>query len=83
MPMYVVRFSEPNTEETLHRVRNFAEDVFRSLRDDGLGTVPNMDTAVNEVHVEVRLKRQAGRVGQILRRHLRDHRFSAATIERM
>lgn len=80
-PVYVVRFSEPDPMKAVDRVRNFAEDVCRSLCDEGLGSVPNMDTAIDEVRIEVASKRHVGRVEQIIGRHLRHHRCSTALVE--
>jgi hypothetical protein len=81
-PAYIVRFFEPKPLEAVNRVRNFAEDVFRSLHAEGLGSVPNMDAAIDEVRIEVASTRDLGRVGQIIRRHLRHHKLAAARVER-
>jgi hypothetical protein len=66
--VYIVRFALDPSIEVGHRVRNFAEDVFRALRDEGLGTVPNMDTAQTEVRIEVAATRHLGRVRDAIKR---------------
>ena len=79
---YVVRFGSSPTIEMVSRIRDFAEDLFVALRDDALGSVPDMDTAINEVHVDVPSSRNLGRVGNESRRLLRRHNFPGAVVSK-
>jgi hypothetical protein len=61
-----------------HRILNFAEDLFFSeLSPCGLGTVPNMDTAISQVVVVLSSPRSLGSVSRAIRRTLRHHNLLA------
>jgi hypothetical protein len=83
-PAYIIRFPSSPSTELVHRVQNWAEDVFLALRDESLGAVPNMDTATTEVRIEVAASRHLGRVLQILRLHLARHNLAeSASVSRV
>jgi hypothetical protein len=45
--MLTVRFTSAGAADaSIHRVRNFAEDLHRAVTRDGIGHVENMDSAV-------------------------------------
>jgi hypothetical protein len=79
---YVVQFRAPSTVESVHGVRNFAEDLDRSLHNERLGTVPNMDEATTEVYVDIAATRHAGRVFTEIKPLLRHHQFDDALVLR-
>ena len=82
-PTYSIYFGDAVSPEVIDRIRNLAEDIFRALRDDGLGTVENMDTAINEVIVTVSATRHVGDVLKIIRSLLGRHHFDNATVRRV
>jgi hypothetical protein len=77
---YVIRFKSPSVGGSVHRVRNFAEAVFYALRDTGYGSVPNMDSATDEVHVHASASRHLGAVLRTIRLELAKHNFTEEAV---
>lgn len=69
---YTVGFASPD-RVGIDRIRNFAEDLYRALRADGLGDVPNEASATDTVEVHVSAPRHLSRVLQAIRLQLRRH----------
>lgn len=67
---YKVTFAGPVAGPDTHRIRNFAEDLNRALDERSLGGVPNMDTARDQVLVEVNAARDLGPALQAIRMQL-------------
>ena len=85
MPTLSVRFPpQPSgAESDVTRIRNFAEDLDRSLSAQRSGTVENPDTAVELVVVAVSSARLFGQVLAATRATLKRHNLLAeATLER-
>ncbi len=80
-PAFSIHFGE---DADLHRVRKFAKDLFLAIRETGtdLGTVENMNTATEEVFIEVAATRHMGRVRKIIEDELRKHDFGDVTVAR-
>jgi hypothetical protein len=85
MPLrLIVRFTSAGAaDDSIHRVRNFAEDLHRAVTRDTIGQVENMDSAVTSVSVIVESKRKLGIASALARALLERHNLSeGALIER-
>ncbi len=51
MPDLRVEISDPQTPDTIHRFRNFGEDVFRTFRDRHSVDIGEIDASTNCFHV--------------------------------
>jgi hypothetical protein len=81
---YRILFARPAENTDVHRIRNFAEDLHRVLRDGGLGSVPNMDHAKDEVLVTVNATRHLGPTLKAIRRQLaRSNLEDNVSVERL
>jgi len=76
-PAYLVQFSSDGGLDFTNRVRNFAEDLFRTLRAKGLGDVPNEAAATDKVQVSVSAARHLGAVLKAIKLQLRKHNLAA------
>jgi len=80
-----VRFTSEGAArgELAHQVRNFAEDLHRALLVASIGTVKNMDAAVNTVLIEVQSTRMVGEAMTIAKAELKRHKLvTSAVFER-
>jgi hypothetical protein len=79
-----LRFATISAEPSfIHRLHNFTEDLHVELHRRGYGSVPNMDSAIDEVIVSVPSKRYVGDALRILRSLLKQHHLAQdATIDR-
>jgi hypothetical protein len=67
----------------IHRVRNFAEDLFRQIELTGEGTVRDIDRATDLLEVRIRRSQQLGHGLDVIRRELDRHHLAAdATVRR-
>lgn len=57
---YTILFAGPTSGSDLHRIRNFAEDLDRALREGAIGGVPSLDHIKAEVVVNVSARRFLG-----------------------
>ena len=81
---YKVVFAGPRAGPDVHRIRNFAEDLHRALREKSLGSVPNMDVAYDEVLVEVDSARHLGPALKAIRAELARANFDDnVSVERL
>jgi hypothetical protein len=81
---FTVRFTFADAaDDSIHRIRNFAEDLHRAVTRDGVGHVENMDTAVTFVSVRVGSKQNLGKAAALVRALLERHHLAEdAVIER-
>jgi hypothetical protein len=72
---FIVSFPDVggDTAAHVHRVRNWAEDLWHEAHDKGWGIVENADTATDRVSVAVANGRKLGDMSQAIRRSLRKH----------
>jgi hypothetical protein len=69
--------------ELVHRIRNFAEDLQRSLSKALVGTVETVDTVTNTVLVRVGSTRMIGQATAAAKAQLKRHNLLAdAVLER-
>ena len=82
--MLTVRFTSAGAaDDSIYRVRNFAEDLHRAVTRDGIGHVENVDTAVTSVSAVVGSKRKLTGASALARALLKRHNLSeGALIER-
>ena len=66
--------------ELVHRIRNFAEDLQRSLLSSSIGTVENMDTATDTVLVCIRSARALGQASAAANAQLKRHNLLASAV---
>lgn len=71
-----ITFESQPEPALVHRVRNFAEDLSRLLNAQKQGSVPNMDSATNEVLVVVAASRDRGSVLRGIRSLLLQHNLA-------
>ena len=68
----------------VHRVRNFAEDLYRQIQLTGLGTVQDIDRATDLVLVEIHHSRDLGTVRGILKKEIQRHHYGPdAVVQRL
>lgn len=81
----VITFPETGTpsSDLTHRVRNFAEDLERSLSSAGVGSVRNADTATTEVWARVTSSAKFGEAASLARAAAKRHHLEqSANFER-
>ena len=67
----------------IHRVRNFAEDLFRQIELTGEGTVRDINRATDRLEIHIRKSQQLGHGLEVIRRELDRHHLAAdATVRR-
>jgi hypothetical protein len=62
----------PHTDTGIHRIRNWAEDLFRTVRRENWGTVSDPDTATDSVWVVAASARVTGDLAKAITRTLRN-----------
>jgi hypothetical protein len=72
-PAYRIQFSSDGGVDFTGRVRNFAEDLYRALKEKGWGDVPNEAAATDTVSVSVSAARHLGAVLKAIKLQLRRH----------
>ena len=55
----------------VHDLRNVGEDVYRKFHFEGIADVPDMDSAITSLHIEVKATRHLGDVMTFLKKSLR------------
>ena len=70
-----IRFPADRDDVYAHRVRNFAEDLYRQIQLTGMGTVADIDRAIDVVTVLVGTARHFGAVQGVIRKALQRHKF--------
>ena len=74
---FTIRFVMP---VDIHRIRNFGEELMRTLREDSLGDVSDPDTAIDELSVRISSCRHLGEVRRLIRRTLVKHYLDAGAV---
>jgi hypothetical protein len=65
-------------------LRDVGEDMYGKFHFDGIAEVPDMDSAINELHIHVLATRHLGVVNSYLKKSLRRHALSeCAQISRL
>ena len=84
-PGFLVSFAVISREDSgVHRIRNWAEDLYRQANQNGWGTVENPDTAVDTVCVVASSSRALGNLVGAVKRSLRHHKLlEDAVVERL
>jgi hypothetical protein len=84
-PGFLVTFAVMGREDSaVHRIRNWAEDLYRQANQNGWGTVENPDTAVDTVCVVASSPRALGNLAGAVRRSLRHHKLlDDAVVEKL
>ena len=73
-----------NDNTLVHRFRNFAEDIYREFTPAGVADVPDMDSAVTELHVTISATRHLRTVTTFVTKTLRHHNLSElASVSRL
>jgi len=65
--------------DILHSLRNVGEDICRAFHYKGIADVPDMDSAVTELHIHVHATRHLGEVTTALKKSLRMHGITEKT----
>jgi hypothetical protein len=79
-----LEISDPPTGETVHRFRNFGEDVYRALRDTCAVSIEEIDASTTSFAVRDIRRRDLGTVTQTIKRELKRHHFeNTATLVRL
>jgi len=79
-----IDISDEPASDIVHRFRNFAEDVSRSLRDTCRVSIEEIGTSTTSFTVRDIHRRDLGDVTQTIKRELKRHQFdSSATLTRL
>jgi hypothetical protein len=73
---FTITFPAEKDSNFTHRVRNFAEDIYREIETTGLGAVCDIDQARDAVWFELNDSHDVGHARKILRRELENHRLT-------
>ena len=80
-PAIAIQFPSPATPELMHRALNFIEDVFRFTRDNGLGSVDDIDHYRDGCFiVSISASRYLGEVHREISKLLRQHMLDADAV---
>ena len=72
------------TSDIVHRFRNFAEDIYRSLEDICCVSIEEIDSCTTSLTVRDIHRRDPGDVTQTIKREMNKHHFDAsATLTRL
>ena len=77
MPDLHVAISELPTQVTVHRFRNFGEDVYRALRDHYSIDLAEIDASTTEFHVRQIHRRELRSTSKEILRIAAKHSFAA------
>lgn len=78
-----VKFNLPQEIDSIHRVRNFAEDVQKNFLQSKDGAIENFDDVTYEIVILVSASRHRGRVLSLIKTTLKRHNlFENASIEK-
>ena len=70
-----IEIAETPSPETIHRFRNFGEDIYRQLRDKCTVDLAEIDAATTNFTVrDIRIQ-DLGTVTQLIKKQLRHHHF--------
>jgi hypothetical protein len=63
----------------IHRMRNFGEALYHTLREDGLGSISlhEIDSATTQLRVVVFSRRRVRQIAQMIQKLLVKHHFAA------
>lgn len=64
----------------VHRLQNFAEDLYLKIARPGLGSVRDIDSIIDCAEVEVNAKRFLGKVSEQIHKALVRHNFADAIV---
>ena len=79
-----IDISDEPASDIVHRFRNFAEDVSRSLRDTCRVSIEEIGTSTTSFTVRDIHRRDLGDVTQTIKRELKRHHFDqSATLTRL
>ena len=80
MKKIIVKAPSGETDSlVVHDLRNVGEDVYRRFHCEGIAEVPDMDSAVSSLHIEVKATRHLGDVMTFLKKSLRKHGIAEIT----
>jgi hypothetical protein len=66
-------FSIRFRSDDVHKVRNFGEELARTMREQRLGTVDEIDRAIDEISGVLASRRELGEWRKMIRRMLDKH----------
>ena len=79
-----IDISDEPTSEIVHRFRNLAEDIYRSLGDICCVSIEEIDSSTASLTVRDIHRRDLGDLTQTIKRELKKHHFDAsATLTRL
>ena len=80
-PVFMIQFPSPASPDLMHRVLNYAEDVFRGLRDKGIGSIDDIDNYASGCFiVRVSASRHIGEVSSLISSLLVHHNLESQGI---
>ena len=84
-PGFLVSFAGISRDDSrVHRIRNWAEDLYLQANRNGWGTVENLDAAVDTVCVVASSPRALGNLAGAIKRSLRHHNLlEDAVVEKL
>jgi hypothetical protein len=78
---FLVTFTSVGSADSgIHRIRNWAEDLYREVMQRVWGTVEPLDTATDRVWVTASSARVMGDLGLAVRRSLKKHHLFADAV---
>jgi hypothetical protein len=77
---FTIRFVMPVDGTSIDKVRNFGEELMRTMRDQELGDVSDPDTAIDELSISLRSRRHLGQVRKLIRKLLVQHYLDADAV---
>lgn len=80
MHRITIQFPLPQTPDLIHRVRNFAEDLYHKIEVAGMGTVPDIDGVTDQISIEIAQTRHIGVVATIVNKERHRHGFETDAV---
>jgi hypothetical protein len=84
MLTFLIRFTMPISGDFLidsvPKIRNFAEELMLEMKEEGIGTLDDIDTATTQLVVRMSSPRERGRARRLLRRLLKKHYLDADSV---
>jgi hypothetical protein len=77
---FTVRFEMLIDGTSIHKIRNFGEELMWTMRDQNLGDVSDPDTAIDQLSISISSPRHLGQVRKLIGQMLAKHYLDAGAV---
>ena len=77
---FTIRFGMPGDGMSVSRIRDFGEELALRMREQNLGGVGNLDTAIDDLSISISSPRHLGAARTLIRKTLAKHHLDAHAV---